>query len=91
MLSYILFQMVRYCDMHPVTHYTMEIEQLSSESDMQSLMFRSTTNHIATNDLLENAIYMFRMTAWNSVGPVSSDAVIICKLASSCALSATCH
>ena len=77
--------------MYPVTNYTMEIEQLSSESDMQSVTFRSITNHIVANDLLENAIYMFRITAWNSVGSVSSDAVTVCKLASSSALLAICY
>jgi hypothetical protein len=67
--------------MYPVTNYMMEIKRLSSESDTQSLTFRSTTNHIIANDLSENEIYRFQMTAWNSAGSVSSDAVTVCKLA----------
>ncbi len=74
-------QVATYCDMYPVTNYTMEIKRLSSESDMQSQIFRSTTNHIIANDLLENKIYKFQMRAWNSAGSVSSDAVTVCKLA----------
>ena len=67
--------------MYPVTNYTMEIKQFSSGSDIQSLNFRSAMNHIVANNLLENEIYMFQMTAWNSAGSVSSDAVEVCKLA----------
>jgi hypothetical protein len=67
--------------MYPVTNYTMEIKRLSSESDMISLKFTSTMNHIIANDLLENEIYKFQMTAWNSAGSVSTDAVTVCKLA----------
>ena len=77
----LLLQIATYCDMYPVTNYMMELKWLSSESDMQSLKFRSTTNHIIADDLLENEIYRFQMTAWNSVGSVSSDAITVCKLA----------
>ena len=74
-----LLQIATYCDMYPVTNYTMEIKRLSSESVMQSLKFGSTTNHIIANDLLENEIYKFQMTAWNSAGSVSSNAITVCK------------
>ena len=87
----ILFQRVTYCDMYPMTNYTMEIKQFFSGSDVQTLNFRSATNHIVVNDLLENEIYKFRMTAWNSVGSVSSDAVDVCKLALIHALSVDRH
>ena len=78
-MHFILFQRATYCDMYPVTSYTMEIKQFSG-SDVQTLNFRSATNHIIANDLSENEIYKFRMTAWNSEGSVSSDAVEVCKL-----------
>ena len=68
--------------MYSVTNYTMEIKRLSAGSDIQSLTFRSTTNRIIANGLLENAIYKFQMIAWNSVGAVSSGAVKVCKSAS---------
>ena len=77
----ILFQTATYCDMYPVTNYTMEIKQFSPGSDVQTLNFRSAINHLVANDLSENEIYTFRMTAWNSVGSISSDAVEVCKLA----------
>ena len=77
----LLLQIATYCDLYPVTNYTMEIKQISSENDMQSLKFGSTTNHIIADNLLENEIYKFQMTAWNSVGSVSSDAITVCKLA----------
>ena len=75
----LLLQIATYCDMYPVTNYTMEMKRVSLESDMQSLKFGSTTNHIVA-DLLENEIYKFQMTAWNSAGSVSSDAITVCKL-----------
>ena len=72
-------QTARYCEMYPVTNYTMEIKELSSGSDVQS--FASVTNCIVADDLLENVMYMFRITAWNSAGSASSDALNVCKLA----------
>ena len=66
--------------MYPVTNYTLTIKQLSTGSDVQELKFVSATNYIIANGLLENVIYMYQITAWNSAGSVSSDAVKACKL-----------
>ena len=68
--------------MYPVTNYTMEIKQVSSGSDVQS--FASVTNCIIVDGLLENVIYMFRITAVNSASSASSDAIKVCKLTITC-------
>ena len=75
------FQTAIYCEMYPVTNYTLKIKQLSTGSDIQELTYVSATNCVIANNLLENVIYLFRITAWNSAGSASSDSVEVCKLA----------
>ena len=67
-----------YCADYPVTNYSLEVIQVGEGSS--GMIFISTENSIKANDLLKDTIYVYRISAINSVGTVSTNlSQEICK------------
>ena len=67
-----------YCADYPVTNYSLEVIQVGEGSS--GMIFISTENSIKADDLLKDTIYVYRISAINSVGTVSTNlSQEICK------------
>ena len=67
-----------YCKDYPVLNYTL-VTINNGSLEKRSLLLVSEDS-ITANNLLENAVYMFRVIASNIVGAVSTSNWTICKL-----------
>ena len=73
-------QSASYCADYPVTNYSLEVTELRVEEDTSGTIFTSLENSIKAENLSEDAIYVFRLSASNSVGTVSTNlSQEICK------------
>ena len=71
-------QPASYCADYPVTNYSLEVIQVGEDSS--GMIFISTENSIKADNLSEDAIYIYRISAINSVGTVSTNlSQEICK------------
>ena len=74
-------QPANYCEMYPVTGYTLEVEGPTSHL---ANTWRQSPNsnlklELTVKSLKANQAYVFRVVASNSVGNVSTESKIICK------------
>jgi hypothetical protein len=75
----LLMQPASYCADYPVTSYSLEVTEVRVE-DSSGMTFASLENFIRAENLSEDAIYVFRLSASNSVGTVSTNlSQEICK------------
>ena len=73
-------QPASYCADYPVTNYSLEVTEVRVEEDTSGIIFTSMDNPIKTENLSDDAIYVFRLSATNSVGTVSTNlSQEICK------------
>ena len=73
-------QPASYCDDYPVTNYSLEVTEVRVGEDTSGIIFTSLENSIKAENLSDDAIYVFRLSAINSVGTVSTNlSQEICK------------
>ena len=66
------------CDDYPVINYTLEITRIGVPSSR--MQFTSVENFIKAENLSDDAVYVYRLSATNSVGTVSTNhSQEICK------------
>ena len=66
------------CDDYPVINYTLEITRVGVTSSR--MKFTSVENFMKTGNLSDDAVYVYRLSASNSVGTVSTNySQEICK------------
>ena len=66
-------QPASYCDDYPVTNYSLEVTEVRVGEDPSGMIFTSMENPIKAENLSDDAIYVFRLSATNSVGTVSTN------------------
>ena len=73
-------QPASYCDEYPVTNYSLEVTEVRVGEDTSGMIFTSMENPIKAENLSNDAIYVFRLSARNLVGTVSTNlSQEICK------------
>jgi hypothetical protein len=73
-------QPASYCADYPVTNYSLEVTEVRVGEDSSGMIFTSLENFIRAENLSEDAIYVFRLSASNSAGTVSTNlSQEICK------------
>ena len=64
--------------MYPVTNYTLDIINLRDDSMLP--MNTAINTSFSINNLQEDSVYSFKIVASNSVGVISSNSTMFCKL-----------
>ena len=71
-------QPASFCADYPVTNYSLEVTEVGEDSS--GMQFTFLENFIKAENLSEDAIYVFKLSATNSVGTVSTNlSQEICK------------
>ena len=71
-------QPANFCTEYPVTNYSLEVTEVGV--DTSGMQFTSLENFIKAENLSEDTIYVFKLSAINSVGIVSANlSPEICK------------
>lgn len=78
MLIIQLLQPAKYCEEYPVDNYSLVVEGVGPAGSPQVELF-TTENQLIADYLSEDAVYIFKVHAQNSVGKVSTKGIEICK------------
>ena len=74
----LLIQPASFCVDYPITNYSLEVTEVGV--DTSGMQFTSLENFIKAENLSEDTIYVFKLSATNSVGTVSTNlSQEICK------------
>ena len=73
-----LLQPAKYCEEYPVDTYSLVVEGVGPSGSPQAELFLRE-NQLIADQLSEDAVYIFKVHAQNSVGKASTKGIEICK------------